>query len=506
MANDVARSLASDHKRKFSKGFNWRGRVWFVKAVFAAESETGSQAGALDSLPSKLAKAKALVDARIAERRSNEGLYRFRERRRLRQKILYGALGVHPSLFEDGAKLDEVMWRRERIVDKMQFEVGRQINRGRQAATPSAWVDGLDCAFEYPHLKGEPGAEALGLTGSDEIQVNPSARAYWKSRTYWEDKNPRSDLILTTPADPIPAEVPLAHQTERGTTHPENAIASLFLRYPNALERNLLDCQHVSALLHYDSLLVPDDAPLIDALKETIAWNPECFTLCSVLEEPIGNKTAVSDSANGLFEVATVPEDDLQVGDHVFIQNHPAYNALVPEGAWQGEHSIVVDRWGPATDSRPRLSVRDRPRYQGHGTEASTLLDMTKGMLDEFDLWLKRARIRVAEEMARNVDIDALYFGGLQKHVGDPEAHPANLLRDTALESPGFPPHKSWYVNWRDAESQPRRLYLFEGDPPGADARPRDVRTKVYWGQVSLLGSRPDQQMAQVVRPRIEAP
>ena len=44
-----------------------------------------------------------------------------------------------------------------------------------------------------------------------------------------------------------------------------------------------------------------------------------------------------------LFEQLTVKAADLQVGDHVYVLNHPLYRIFYPAGIWGGEHSFISE-------------------------------------------------------------------------------------------------------------------------------------------------------------------
>jgi hypothetical protein len=81
---------------------------------------------------------------------------------------------------------------------------------------------------------------------------------------------------------------------------------------------------------------------------------------------------------HALFEQLTVKAEDLQVGDHVLVLNHPLYKVFRPEGFWGGEHSFISE-----IGSRDSASsaFRSSLEVEGHGL-SSTLLGMANEMLE----------------------------------------------------------------------------------------------------------------------------
>jgi len=69
---------------------------------------------------------------------------------------------------------------------------------------------------------------------------------------------------------------------------------------------------------------------------------------------------------------------DLQVGDHVYVINHPLYKIYYPTGAWGGEHSFITQ-----IGSRDSASsaFRSELLVEGHGLN-DTLLGMSSDMLE----------------------------------------------------------------------------------------------------------------------------
>ncbi len=82
--------------------------------------------------------------------------------------------------------------------------------------------------------------------------------------------------------------------------------------------------------------------------------------------------------SRALFEQLTVKAVDLQVGDHVYVINHPLYKIFYPSGAWGGEHAFVSE-----IDSRDSAesAFRTTLKVEGHGLR-NTLLGMCNEMLE----------------------------------------------------------------------------------------------------------------------------
>jgi len=90
----------------------------------------------------------------------------------------------------------------------------------------------------------------------------------------------------------------------------------------------------------------------------------------------------ISDSRPGhaLFEQSTIESADLQVGDHVYVLNHPIYKVFYPSGIWGGEHSFISEI---ANRDSTSSVFRNALKVGGHGLPNSSLLDMVEEMLQQ---------------------------------------------------------------------------------------------------------------------------
>jgi hypothetical protein len=95
----------------------------------------------------------------------------------------------------------------------------------------------------------------------------------------------------------------------------------------------------------------------------------------------------ISDSRpeHALFEQVTIKSADLQVGDHVYVINHPLYQLFYPSGEWGGEHSFISE-----IGSRDSTSsvFRNNVKVGGHGLPNTTLLGMIDQMLEHNNIVL----------------------------------------------------------------------------------------------------------------------
>ena len=91
---------------------------------------------------------------------------------------------------------------------------------------------------------------------------------------------------------------------------------------------------------------------------------------------------------HALFEQATLKTEDLQVGDHVFVRNHPLYKIFRPEGFWGGEHSFISEI-GSRDSALP--AFRTELEVEGHGL-SNTLLGMANEMLEYVNTDLSRVQ------------------------------------------------------------------------------------------------------------------
>ncbi|NER10044.1 hypothetical protein SAMN06265375_101424 [Muriicola jejuensis] len=83
-----------------------------------------------------------------------------------------------------------------------------------------------------------------------------------------------------------------------------------------------------------------------------------------------------------LYEQLSVKSIDLQVGDHIYIRNHPLYASFYPNGVWGGEHSVVVQL---STRKFNSSLMGDQMYVAGHGL-SNSLKGMMNSMIAHMNL------------------------------------------------------------------------------------------------------------------------
>ena len=79
-------------------------------------------------------------------------------------------------------------------------------------------------------------------------------------------------------------------------------------------------------------------------------------------------------SAKTLFEQKQVTSDELMVGDHIYILNHPLYQTFYTGGPWTGEHAFIMGMQGKTQSELNQMLVA------GHGL-SSSLVEMSNHLL-----------------------------------------------------------------------------------------------------------------------------
>jgi hypothetical protein len=128
-----------------------------------------------------------------------------------------------------------------------------------------------------------------------------------------------------------------------------------------------------------------------------------------------------------LFEQVFVPLpwDQLQVGDHIYLLNHPFHRTYATASPWGGEHAFVCD--APCT-LRPALQV------SGHGITQTPLWNALDQLLAEANALLDVMRARLARNLASPPSSGTLRWSGPVADLGNFNAATTwpDALRDQA--------------------------------------------------------------------------
>jgi hypothetical protein len=309
-------------------------------------------------------------------------------RKRLVFAIVYQSCAADMTL-ADPANIDRLHKtcdRRLRIVERMLYDVGRHGGRGwdkkQIKANPSGpWLDGTERAFEYPRVPRtfffdncNPGHTDVckpPMTGwklGDDKTIMGPLRTNPTTTSRWVQNAKVIDILeYTHPAS--------------GSVKPIDAVRELFKPTKDFLQRNLMYCDHTIHALHIEALIFSEmkrraatDTAWFDNLATTKGqgWLRLSYPMAASGSIPNSlGKYLVGSGEPAFFEHVRVRPQDLQVGDHLIVYNHPAYEFTTLHGAWRLENAIVVQ-------TTPEL------RVQGHGSPILTLDTAKAVMLDYF--------------------------------------------------------------------------------------------------------------------------
>lgn len=285
-------------------------------------------------------------------------------------------------------RLHKLCDRRLRVAERMLYDVGRADHRvwSRSQITSHAggpWVDGLERLFEYPrvprayfgsacHADPTTGVCTAPMTDWSEgggAQLTGPIRTNPGTRTSWSLQADGYSLFFVT----------------AGGLSATAAVKQLFTPSGDYLSRNLLFCDHTMHALHLEALVFAEEkrgraAGWLDT--ELAGHGGGWLRLYApFIEEPF----LASPKEPAHFEYVEVREHDLQVGDHLIVYNHPAYQHATVSGVWKLENALVVQTY-------PDL------RMQGHGSRV-----YRKG-----GMWATMVGLFNGELDARRADVDGL--------------------------------------------------------------------------------------------------
>jgi hypothetical protein len=308
-------------------------------------------------------------------------------RKRLVLSIVYQSCAADITLADPGNidRLHKVCDRRLRIVERMLYDVGRHSSRAwskkQIKANPGGpWVDGTERAFEYPRVP-RPFFFDTCNPGSTDICQAPMTG--WKLGDDKTIMGPLRTNPTTTSRWTTPTLIDILEYTHpaSGAAKPIDAIRELFIPSKDFLQRNLMYCDHTIHALHIEALIFSEmkrrtatDTAWFDnlATSKGQGWLRLSYPMAASGSIPNSQgKYLVGSGEPTFFEHVHVRPQDLQVGDHLIVYNHPAYEFTTLHGAWRLENAIVVQ-------TAPEL------RVQGHGSPILTLGTAKAVMLDYF--------------------------------------------------------------------------------------------------------------------------
>ncbi|MCP4720540.1 MAG: hypothetical protein GY860_13880 [Desulfobacteraceae bacterium] len=96
-----------------------------------------------------------------------------------------------------------------------------------------------------------------------------------------------------------------------------------------------------------------------------------------------------------LFEQKSLKANDLQVGDNLFVNNHPLYSTFFPQGAWSGEQSVITKI---STRKITSTLLGNQMKVAGHGLENSL-----KAMINTMVVWMNLVGVITQEIVLKHL-------------------------------------------------------------------------------------------------------
>lgn len=402
------------------------------------------------------------VDARVHRRYLKQGLIPGTlqaMRQRLVRFIVWWAAANDPRLLA-AAKIEDLhllVDRRLRMAERMLYDVGRVEGwerawqaRAIRANPAAAWEDGWNRMFEYPRLpqkvsSGGNGQHVFMGVCNPDPAVPTARRCRTASMSDWFVRGPEHLLLVKQtrlnavaapswqrPPNDNPYTFFLKHAPPP-KADPALAIERLFIPSKDFRARNLLFCDHVIHILHLEALLFSKKkrSPSISFLTDLVNVNsPGWVRIHYGFQDQKGPSFLAGDRDTTFFQFLRVRQGELQIGDHLIVYNHPAYDKATVGGVWKLENAVVVQVY-------PGLIL------QGHGTNPSTLATMKQQMIFLFNRELERLRQRVLNHMATGSPNTTIDFVGDRQGELVQRRQPAASLYTSANR------RADWWLRWK---------------------------------------------------------
>jgi len=316
-------------------------------------------------------------------------------RRRLVRSIVWRAGAADATLLQTTnlEALHMLVDRRLRVTERMLYDVTKTSSR-RWRLSSAEWSDGWERIFEYPRVPQGPFRTLCQVepptSGASSRDCTTTDMSGW----YLESGDSRffkRSIKLNGSAFPhwIPVNGYEFHFNKGSGISPSDAIKQLFVKSTDYRKRNLLYCDHVLHALHLEGLLFAKEKrdPDMSWLTSLVNSKPDGWLRIYI---PFGSGYLGSGSGSTYFSLeASVHFNEFQVGDHVIVYNHPAYDNATT-GPWRLENAYVVQ-------ADPVL------RFQGHGIDPLGISQMKRAMLGYFNPALQNLRKQVEEATGTSI-------------------------------------------------------------------------------------------------------
>jgi hypothetical protein len=342
--------IVSDPKN-FEISLHDRGRIWFVDQLIRTlestrpptpDAQIPARVRDVVAKTKELAKAKEEIVLKIPLKTSHPGWWGNTRPRRI--EVIYGVIATDPTLLERSAEkhLDLAIRRRYRSIARMEL-----------------WVNGgsLLPLFQYPN--------DLCPT----LKINEAAVPLWNVAT--PHTFPNGDTlprwtIKTAPASVVPA------------------LEQLWTDAAAVCGGNVLECATALSTVLMDSLLETKNPNTF--LRAVRARAPLHLAICNPTHD--APNFVQDDHSSRVFTTIHGSIGDLQIGDYVYVLNHPVYSVFYRAGSWSGEHAVVS-----ACRNRDPLKGFE---ITGHGLPPKQIHDVHQHLLKFLQTFMDRLYVIVA--------------------------------------------------------------------------------------------------------------
>jgi hypothetical protein len=447
VASDLEDLLKDGEKDKtlYVKHLKAIGRRWFTSEILTYVDTLGTTNRKADA-KALLKKAATLVKARFAAPRGSliDDL-KVLERAVYRTWIVYGILGSYPGIFLGATPhndvLDFILERRFRAIQRMLSFINPNSKRQRMSYpsggpptaqvskdTRTLWVgttklpaDSATTPLRFPFVLTAAGK----LAPKDAIEKLFTKQKLEDDRTRLDcpaaamathvdallaakDPDKLAKALAAVSADYLAIDHAYGPRRMFGTraggmftgyvsqfTSAGTSVLLHSLGRPFATTFDLVDqdgrqssleAEHLTAntpLIEWQVLI--ESNPLIEWVV-TIKNLPRAAPVGGHFSEPgLPDFHVVSDPRpdKSLFDQDFVDRADLQVGDHIYVANHPIHRSRLANTIWNGEHSFVLNPW---TSTVGGIAIT------GHGVTTKTIAQVVAIMLEEVNIYLDIAR------------------------------------------------------------------------------------------------------------------
>ena len=356
------------------------------------------------------------------------------------------------------ADLHTLVSRRLMVTERMLWYVGTVGGRnwsikGGKFEAGKEWADGWNRMFEYPRLPASRAFDRVcnSATGSSVCDTTGQMKG-WSRTSVGGFAHTRKLNSVATPqwVKVVDARTTGFHFVKTGD--PVKAINDLFKARPRFDERNFLLCDAVIHCLNLEALARVKARRDANAawLKPTTDAEPEGWLRVSY---PWRNDVRFlgNELEHRFFEHVEVPVEEITIGDHTIIYNHPAYDkAKDSNDVWRLENAVVVSTFrrtmlqGHGTNPLPFTAVRKVPVKGKQVLEPSMRLNM----LGLFNAKLRQFRTAARAEnrkAAPRTEIDE--FDSQAKLVQRTDVGPHSGY-DPSSFTTATRPLARWWIRW----------------------------------------------------------